>query len=130
MNRYVRNGQKVPKDVLAHYNNLLSGTINAQTVENGQADDFPAGDLSTTFTDATTTDAVLLIADTAREYILIQNIGDEVIYINFNGIAAVDGGLKLGPDASWSTQIPQFATAEVHVIATANTSPLAVYSIG
>ena len=39
MNRYVRNGQKVPKDVLAHYNNLLSGTNNAQTVENGQGTD-------------------------------------------------------------------------------------------
>lgn len=130
MSTYVRKGQKVPKDVLAHYNNLLSGTLNAQQVENGQSDDYPSGDLSATFANATTTDSVLLSADTDREYILIQNTGDEIIYLNFNAPAAVDGGLKLGPDASWSTQIPQFATAEIHTIAEANTSPLAIYTIG
>lgn len=130
MNTYIRKGQKVPKDVLSHYTNLLSGTLNAQQVENGQSDDFPSGDLSTTFTDATTTDSVILIADTDREYILIQNTGDEIIYLNFNAPAAVDGGLKLGPDASWSTQIPQFAKAEIHTIAEANTSALAIYTIG
>jgi len=130
MSRYVRNGQKVPKDVLAHYNNLLSGTLNAQQVENGQADDFPAGNLAGLFFNANTIDAVLLGSDPDREYILIQNLGDEIIYINFGFAAAVDGGLKLGPDESWSSQIPQFVTSEIHSIAAANTSAVAVYTIG
>lgn len=130
MNTYIRKGQKIPRDVLDHYTKLLSGTLNAQQVENGQSDDFPSGDLSSTFSSATTTDSVLLTAEEDRQYILIQNTGDEVIYLNFNAPAAVNSGLKLSPDASWSTQIPQFAGAEIHVIAAANTSTVATYTIG
>lgn len=129
MNRYVRNGQKVPKDVLAHYNNLLSGTLNAQTVENGQADDFPSGNLTTTFGSVPNTNGVILI-EGDRQYLLIQNVGDDTIYINFGASAAVLGGLKLLPGASWSTQFPQFATAEINAIAETSSSDVAIYTIG
>ena len=129
MNRYVRNGQIIPKDVLAHYNNLLSGTLNAQTIENGQADDFPSGDLNSTFTSVPNTNTVILAAGD-RDYLLIQNVGDDTIYINFGAPAAVLGGLKLLPGASWSTQFPQFVTAELNAIAESTSSDVAIYTIG
>lgn len=130
MARFVRKGQKVPKDVLAHYTNLLSGTINAQTVENGQADDFPAGDLAGIFPSVSTTSSVVIAASTSREFILIQNIGTETIYINFNGPAGVAAGLQLVAGGSWSSQFPQFAKAEIHAIAETGSSTLALYTIG
>jgi len=130
MSTYVRKGQKVPKDVLAHYNNLLSGTINAQTVENGQADDFPAGPLASTFPAVTNTDSAILPASATTQYILIQNIGTDTIYLNFGAAAAVLGGLQLSPGASWSTQFPQFTTAEIHAIAESTSSNVAIYTIG
>lgn len=34
MNSYINRGQKVPSNVLAHYNNLLSGTLNANILYN------------------------------------------------------------------------------------------------
>ena len=130
MIKYVRRGQKVPKDVLAHYNNLLSGTLNAQELETGESTDFPVGALVSTFPSIATANGVVLAANADRTYILIQNIGPEAIYINFGAAAAVGGGLQLLPGASWTSQIPQFVEAELNAIADTATSSLAVYTIG
>jgi len=130
MNRYVNNGQKVPRDVLSHYTNLLSGTIDSETVEKGKSDNYPEGDISSTFTSVSDTDSVILTQDTNRDYIMIQNLESEAIYINFGAPSAVNGGLKLSSDASWSSEIPQFAQAEIHAITATGSSNIAIYSIG
>lgn len=130
MSKFVRRGQKVPKDVLAHYTNLLSGTLNAQELENGESTDFPPGNLNSSFPSITTSNSVPLAADTNRNYILLQNIGDQTIYINFDGVAAVGGGLQILPGGSWTSQIPQFVEAALNAIAQAGTSILAIYVIG
>jgi len=130
MNTYVRKGQKVPQDVLAHHNNLLSATLNAQQVENGQADDLPSGNLNSLFPLITTTDDIILKLNTSTEYVLIQNIGDKTVYIHFGAPAAIGAGLQLLAGASWSSQIPQFIQNDIHAITVSGTSTLALYYLG
>lgn len=134
MNTYIRRGQKVPRDVLDHYTKLLSGTLDSQTVENGgnsSTSSAPQGSLNPgTFPTVSDTDSVILSADTDRSYVLIQNTGNETVFINFGSAAAVNGGLKIIAGGSWSSTFPQFAETEIHAIAEANTSTLTIYTIG
>lgn len=129
MNRYVRQNLTIPKDVLAHYNNLLGGTINQETVESGQADDFPSGSLTSTFPTVNTSSTVLLTANPDREYLVIQNIGANDIYLNFGGAATVGGGYLLNTGEVFQTQIPQFASAEIEAIADSVASTAAVFTL-
>lgn len=126
---YVRRGQKIPKDVLNHYNNLLSGAINSEKVNNGQSDSFPSGSLSSVFANVPNTDSTILTAG-SRQYLLIQNIGNDVVFINFNAAAGVNIGLKLFPGSSWTTQFPQFVNTTIHAIAENTSSHVAIYTIG
>lgn len=128
---YVRRGQKIPKDVLYYHNSLLSASINTDTVENGQADDFPGGSLSQNFLDISTSNNTITTGSPTREYILIQNIGGENIYVYFGpGAASVGAGLLIVPGGSWSTQFPQFTRNSIQVIAENNSSRIAFYYIG
>lgn len=126
--QYIRQNQPVPKCTIDHYNSLVGATLNTQTLESGTSD-FPVGALASSFPAAPITDTTILAANPSRTYLLLQNIGDETVYINFGGAAALLGGIKLLPGAEFSTQVTQFTEAELHVIADTNPSTLAVYEI-
>ena len=129
MNRYVRQKLPIPKDVLTHYNNLLSGAINQETVESGQADDFPSGSLTSIFPTVNTSSTILLTANPDREYLVIQNIGANDIYLNFGGTASIGGGYLLSTGEVFQTQIPQFTSAVVEAIAHTVASTAAVFTL-
>lgn len=131
--RYISANQPVPKCTLEQYNTLIGASLNAQTLESGGSNasvGLPTGTLNTTFTTATTTDSVVLVGDPGFTYVLIQNVGDNTVYINFGAPASIGGGLQLVPGANWITQIPQFMEVDLHAIADTAASDLAIYSIG
>lgn len=125
---YIRRNEPIPKCTLDHYSSLVSASINSQIAESGSGD-FPVGNLSSSFPSATTSNSVILSANTSRTYILIQNIGTETVYINFGGVAGVGAGIQLLPSATFITQVTQFTRAELNAISTSAPSSLAVFEI-
>ena len=109
----------------------MSAKLNTDTVSSGTSGEvgFPMGNLTTTFTTVNLVNSVLLGTNTSRNYTLIQNLGNESIYINFGAAASVGGGLLILPGATWQTQIPQFSQAEIHGISDINHNNIVIYTI-
>ena len=126
--KFLVNDEPVPKCTIEHYNNLAGAQANSAVLESGTSD-FPTGDLASSFPAVTTTNSVVLAANVDRTYIVIQNIGADTVYINFDSPAAVGGGIQLLPGANWITQIPQFTATAINAIAESTSSTLAVYEI-
>ena len=126
--KFLVNDEPVPKCTIEHYNNLAGAQANSAALESGTSD-FPTGALSSSFPAVTTTNSVVLAANADRTYIVIQNIGADTVYINFDAAASVGGGIQLLPGANWITQIPQFTETAINAIAETTSSTLAVYEI-
>lgn len=126
--KFLVNDEPVPKCTIEHYNNLAGAQANAAALESGTSD-FPTGGLSSSFPAVTTANSVVLPANVDRTYYVIQNVGSDTVYLNFDAPAAVGGGMLLLPGANWITQIPQFTEAEINAVAENTSSTLAIYEI-
>lgn len=122
INSYIKKGQIVPKDVLSHYSNLLSVANDRQS--------FTFGTLTPgSFPTITTSSTSILPTNNNRTYVLIQNIGNNVVFLDFDSPAANNGGLKLSANEKIELTIKQFVTANINAIAIGGSSTLSIFTI-
>lgn len=124
---YLKRNLPVPKCTLEHYNTLIGSVTNSIALE--ESGGTSPTSLSSSFPTVTTTNSIVLATSSTRTYFIIQNIGDETVYINFGAPATIGGGLKLLASAEFSTEITQFTQTAINAIAEANISTLAIYEV-
>lgn len=82
----------------------------------GDGSNSPANTLFNVASSVGIANTVILNSDTARKFLQIQNLSDNLLYINFGTPATTTNALKLLPDGIWQSYDPLFIQTAINAL--------------